>query len=223
MYFFSFSYFHGLINYKDTKTKCRLYWCLIRVYRLEIQSVKFVVSTPLCELNLLWFTSPTPPPLPKVKVQRTVYTDSVWLGGGEGCWVVLETIFCKSLTLCFWPGSETTKLLHHPKQKPRRGGGLRQINTCRKVSTFLPCSVLVTKKNICTRFVSLSFVVERFLLLNLRYSYRGVKTMDCKSHKVYIKNIHFMCILLKHKFKGKEIWLAVLPCWWHYTVRHCDF
>jgi hypothetical protein len=26
-YFFSFGYFHGLINYKDTKTKFRLYWC----------------------------------------------------------------------------------------------------------------------------------------------------------------------------------------------------
>jgi hypothetical protein len=25
------------------------------------------------------------------------------------------------------------KLLNHPKLKPRRGGGLRQINTCRKV------------------------------------------------------------------------------------------
>jgi hypothetical protein len=25
------------------------------------------------------------------------------------------------------------KLLDHPKQKARRGGGLRQINTCRKV------------------------------------------------------------------------------------------
>jgi hypothetical protein len=24
-------------------------------------------------------------------------------------------------------------LLYHPKQKPRRGGGLRQINTCRQV------------------------------------------------------------------------------------------
>ena len=22
-------YIHGLINYKDTKTKCRLFWCLI--------------------------------------------------------------------------------------------------------------------------------------------------------------------------------------------------
>jgi hypothetical protein len=27
----------------------------------------------------------------------------------------------------------TSKLLDHPKQKPRRGGGLRQINTFRKV------------------------------------------------------------------------------------------
>jgi hypothetical protein len=27
-------------------------------------------------------------------------------------------------------------LLYHPKQKPRRGGSLRQINTCRKVPYF---------------------------------------------------------------------------------------
>ncbi len=41
---------YGLINFKDTKTKCRLYWCLVRVYRLEIQSVMLVFSTQLCEL-----------------------------------------------------------------------------------------------------------------------------------------------------------------------------
>jgi hypothetical protein len=29
--------------------------------------------------------------------------------------------------------SEPTKLLDHSKQKPKRGGVLRQINTCRKV------------------------------------------------------------------------------------------
>jgi hypothetical protein len=50
----------------------------------------------------LWFTSPFTPPLPKVKVQ---YTQTVcgWLGGGGGggYLVVLETIFCRSLTLCF--------------------------------------------------------------------------------------------------------------------------
>ncbi len=52
---------HGLINYEDTKTKCRLYWCLI-VYRLEIQSVMLVFSTQLCKLlpllPYLLFTSP---------------------------------------------------------------------------------------------------------------------------------------------------------------------
>jgi hypothetical protein len=36
--------------------------------------------------------------------------------GGDGeCWVMLYTILCRSLTLCFWPDSEPTKLLHHTK------------------------------------------------------------------------------------------------------------
>jgi hypothetical protein len=56
-----------------------------------------------------------------------------WWEGVRGFWVVFETIFCRSLTLCIWPDSEPTKLPYHPKQKPRRGGGLRQINTSRKV------------------------------------------------------------------------------------------
>jgi hypothetical protein len=29
---------------------------------------------------------------------------------------VLKAILCSSFTLCFWPDSEPTKLLHHPKQ-----------------------------------------------------------------------------------------------------------
>ncbi len=51
---------HGLINYKDTKVKCRhqkkltckgtLRQMFIRVYRLEIESVMLVFSTQLCEL-----------------------------------------------------------------------------------------------------------------------------------------------------------------------------
>ncbi len=51
---------HGLINYKDTKTKCRhlrkltckgtLRQVFLRVYRMEIRSVMFVFSTQLCEL-----------------------------------------------------------------------------------------------------------------------------------------------------------------------------
>jgi hypothetical protein len=109
---------HGLINYKDTKTKSRhlnkltckgtLRPLIIRYYRLEIQSVMLVFSNQLydyCPSNLLSGSPPpTPPPLPCVKVQY------------------IQTVY-----------SEPTKLLDHPKQKPRRGGGLRQINTCRKV------------------------------------------------------------------------------------------
>ncbi len=49
------------------------------------------------------------------------------------CWVLLDTIFWGSLTLCIWPDSEPTKLLDNPKQKPRRNGGLRRINICRQV------------------------------------------------------------------------------------------
>jgi len=79
--------------------------------------------------NLLSAAPPPPgPPLPS-QSQSTVYTD-VWLAMG-GYWVVLETIFCKSLTL--WPDSQPTNLLDHPKQKSRSGGDLRQINTCHKV------------------------------------------------------------------------------------------
>ncbi len=115
---------HGLTNYKDTKIICRIYWCS----RLVIESVMSVFPTQLCEPSL-W--SPSPPPFSQS--QCTIYTDSVRLGGGGGCRVVLETKICRSLTLCFWPDSEPTKLLYHLKQKPRRGGDLSQINTCRKV------------------------------------------------------------------------------------------
>jgi hypothetical protein len=69
-------------------------------------------------------------PLPSL-CQSTVYTDSACVtggGGGEGggCWVLLKTIFCRSLTLCTWPDLEPPKLLDLPQQKRRRGGGLRQ-------------------------------------------------------------------------------------------------
>ncbi len=39
----------------------------------------------------------------------TVYTDSVCDWGGD-------VELCCTFTLCFWPDSEPTKLLHHPKQ-----------------------------------------------------------------------------------------------------------
>ena len=64
------------------------------------------------------------PPFPVWKY--SLYRQCV-AGRGLGCWLLLETIFCRSLTLCIWPDSEAIKLRDCPKQKPRRGGGLRQI------------------------------------------------------------------------------------------------
>jgi hypothetical protein len=126
---------HGLINHKDSKTKWgypkkltykgTLRQVFIRAYRMKIQSVIFLFLTQLCELLPLFLDL-----LPSSLCQSTGYTDS---GGGGGCRVLLETIFCRSLPLCIWPDSEATKLLDYPQQKPRRGGGLRQINTCHRV------------------------------------------------------------------------------------------
>ncbi len=57
-----------------------------------------------------------PPPLPFVKKQY------IWLGGGGG-----------GLMSCVGDHILQEFNPNKPKQKPRRGGGLRQINTCRKV------------------------------------------------------------------------------------------
>ncbi len=48
---------HGVNSYiKTPNPKCRIYWCFIRVYRLEIQSVMLVFSTSFvnyCPSNLV--------------------------------------------------------------------------------------------------------------------------------------------------------------------------
>jgi hypothetical protein len=118
---------HGLIIHKNTKTKCRLYWEIIKFtdwrYIQSIQSCwyfrpRFVTY---CPSN---FLSGSPPPLPKVKV---LYIQTVCGCEGVG-----------SVELCWRPYSagvfRTYKLLYHPKQKPRRRGGQRQIN--RQITTF---------------------------------------------------------------------------------------
>ncbi len=110
-------------NYNDIKPKRSSLLAFNRVYRLEIQSIMLVFSTPLvnhCPSNLL--TGSAPPPL-LIRKGLCIYT--VCNGGGEGSGCV-ESIY-KSYTLCIWSDSE--QFLYHPKQKPRRGGGLRQINT----------------------------------------------------------------------------------------------
>ncbi len=96
-----------------------------RLYRLEIQSVMLVFSTPLvnCCPSTFSLTSPTPSPLPKINLENTDLRR--WIDA----WI--QTVWCVQLccrpysagvwlTLCVWPDSEPTKLLHHPKQKHQK-------------------------------------------------------------------------------------------------------
>ncbi len=92
-----------------------------------------------CPSHLL--SGSTLPPSPPSLCQSTVHTDSVWLGAGgrggiESCWRPYSAGVQHSVSVCIWPDSEPTKLkiARPPKQKPRRGGGLRQMNTHSNVS-----------------------------------------------------------------------------------------
>ncbi len=87
---------HGLINYEDAKTKCRLfYWCLIEFVdwrgSQSIQSCWYFrpSSVNYCPNNLLSF-SPPPPLLPshtksKYGIYRQCLARRMWGGGG---WVL---------------------------------------------------------------------------------------------------------------------------------------
>ncbi len=107
-----------------------------RVYRLEwrySQSCWYFRPSFVnyCLSNLL-SGSTSPPPLPKAIVQY-IQTSCGWVGVGGGVLSCFGDHILQEFNILFWPDWEPTKLLYHPKQKPRRGGGLRQINTCRKV------------------------------------------------------------------------------------------
>ncbi len=90
----------------------------------------FRLSFVNCCPSKLFSRSTLPPPVPKYNI----YTDSVW--GGGGAMGVLSPVGDPILqefdTLCL-TRFKPTKFLYHPKQNPRRGGGLRQMNTCRIV------------------------------------------------------------------------------------------
>ncbi len=110
-----------------------LHWCL-----LEFIDWRYCQSWWYFR-PLMWTSAPLtfslvhlPPSSPfPVWISTEVCSHTVCNRGGRGLGCV-ESIY-RSYTLCIWPDSEPTKLLYHPKQKPRRGGCLRQINTCRQV------------------------------------------------------------------------------------------
>jgi hypothetical protein len=80
-------FYHGLINYKDTKTKCQLYWCLIEFIDWRYsQSHVSIFDPALWTIDHLTFSIvhlTHPSPLPKVNVQY-IQTVCGWEGGG-GC------------------------------------------------------------------------------------------------------------------------------------------
>ncbi len=122
--------------------------------------------------------SPHPPPSCVKKYA------SEWGGGGGGYRVLLETIFCRNLTLCFWPDSEPTNLLHHPKQKPRRGGGLRQINTI--------CKVLL--KGNCFRCDILLWLISQWTtstasVADCQGGSRNVSRQNCRSKTFCLESV----------------------------------
>ncbi len=61
----------------------------------------------------------------------TVYTDSVWLGGSGGMFNCVGDHILQEINTLLLTRFRPYKIA--TKQKPRRGGGLRQINTCRRV------------------------------------------------------------------------------------------
>ncbi len=91
------------LQYKDTKTG---------------DTVSHVGILPsyvnYCPSKVLSGSPPSPLKVQQISRQYVV-------GGGGGCWAVLETIFCRSLTLCIWSDSEHTKLPYHPPTKTWEG------------------------------------------------------------------------------------------------------
>ncbi len=150
---------HGLINYKDRKIchypkklpctgLCDT--CLLEFidWRYSLSCLYFRHSfVNYCPSNLL---SDSPPPLPFL-CQQYIQTVCSCEGVG-GWWVLLETIFCRIQNL--------EKLLVHPKQKPRKGGGLIQINTCSTV----PLQVIFVDDDILHCFLSVSSFCENLRL-----------------------------------------------------------
>ncbi len=117
-------YNHRLINYKYPKTKfhhlknwpvkglCRRFLSEFIDWTYCKSCWYFRPSFVNCCLSNLLSSSPPPPSL----CQSTVYSDSVWLGGGGGWWVLLESIFCRSLTI-YLTTFKTYKIARTPQTK----------------------------------------------------------------------------------------------------------
>jgi hypothetical protein len=73
--------------------KCRLYWCLIEFIDWRYTVSHVGIFDPSCELLPLYLLSDLHHPFPPSQSKRTVYTESVWLGGGVLSCVVDHILF----------------------------------------------------------------------------------------------------------------------------------
>jgi hypothetical protein len=127
---------HGLINYKDTISKCRLYWFLIEFtdWRYSQSCWYFRPSfVKYCPANPLSNSSPTSSPFQSQSTVQCIQTLCVWervrVLSPLGDHILLEfnTLF---------PTRFRTYIIALPPQPNKNQGGeggLRQINTCRNV------------------------------------------------------------------------------------------
>ncbi len=121
----------------DTKTKC----CLLKKFTCKgtLRQVFFRVIdwrymqscwyfrpsfVNYCPSNLL-YGSPTPPP----SLRQIPYIQTVSGWEGKGMLSPVGDHILQEFNTLYLTRFRTTKLLDHPKQNPRRRGGLRQINT----------------------------------------------------------------------------------------------
>jgi hypothetical protein len=101
---------------------------------MDIQSIMLVFSIQLCTVAPLTFSLVQLPPHPPFPVSKyNIYRQCVvWRWCSEGVESCRDHILQEFYTL-YLTRFRTNKIARlHPKQKTRRGGGLRQINTCCK-------------------------------------------------------------------------------------------
>ncbi len=123
-----------------------------------------------------------------------------WEGVGV-CWVVLETIFCRSLTLCSWPDSEPTKLLHTPNKTLGGEGSTDRLNSCRKVPlqvnifrqrhlVFLSISLIflqyqLNRPHTAFLFFQINYLLVKFMHINhitkFTYSLTGTRSNSAQT------------------------------------------
>jgi hypothetical protein len=114
-------YIHGLINYKDKKTKCRLYWCLIEFidwgYSQSCWYFFDPASLTIAPLifSLVHLHAPSPRPKSKVQYIQTV-------GWGEELSCVGDHILQEFTTLFLTRYRAYKIAFPPPNKKPRRGG-----------------------------------------------------------------------------------------------------